>query len=74
MGIFGKSKPEPQPVEIKGRALRCLVCSNGTFLFQRALMHGAASSFLDLEWTRPSADCAVCSECGYVHWFMPLDR
>jgi hypothetical protein len=26
-----------------------------------------------VEWASPTADCAVCSACGYVHWFLPLE-
>ena len=24
----------------------------------------------NLEWTAPTATCVICSECGYVHWFL----
>ena len=72
MGIFGSSKEDPEPVEVAGRALGCLVCGNRSFWHKRAQVHGAMSSFFDMEWATPSADCAVCSQCGYIHWFMPL--
>ena len=73
MGLFGDSNDEPQPVQIVGRTLRCVVCSNDRFWQQRASMHGPVSSFFNLDWAAPSADCAICSACGYVHWFVPLN-
>lgn len=72
MGLFGNSDQEPQPIEIAGRSLICVVCSNGSFWHRRASMHGPTSSLFNVEWAAPVADCAVCSACGYVHWFMPL--
>jgi hypothetical protein len=35
-------------------------------------LHGAIASFFDLEWTGPRADCYVCAQCGYIHWFLPV--
>ena len=69
MGLFGTR--EPGPVGGAGRALRCVVCANGTFWHRRAQLHGGVASFFNLQWTAPTADCAVCSQCGYVHWFLP---
>ena len=73
MGIFGKTKSESesQPIEVAGRPLRCVVCTNATFWHRRALMHGRGVTFFGFEWASPAADCAVCANCGYVHWFLP---
>jgi hypothetical protein len=27
---------------------------------------------MNIEWTSPTCDCMVCSQCGYVHWFFPM--
>jgi hypothetical protein len=53
------------------QALTCVVCRHGYFRHQRAQLHSAAASFLNLEWLGPTADCYICSKCGYVHWFIP---
>jgi hypothetical protein len=74
MSQFVKPEREPGPVEVAGRALRCLVCEGGTFWHQRAQLHSGVATFFGMEWTSPSADCAICGTCGYVHWFMPLER
>ena len=69
MAIFAKE--EPEPVEIRGRALRCLVCENAGFHRRTAQLHGAVAAFFNLEWTAPTCTCLICSMCGYIHWFVP---
>lgn len=59
-------------VYIGSTRLSCRVCNHGRFRHRRAQMHGALSSFFDIEWASPSADCYICNQCGYVHWFMPV--
>jgi len=36
---------EPQPIEVKGYALRCPVCSNTTFWTRQAQLNTAVSTF-----------------------------
>ena len=67
MGLFGKSDPEPAIVA--GVTLRCEICKFDRFHHRNAQLHGAVASFFDLE----CADCYVCAQCGYIHWFLPLD-
>lgn len=70
MGLFDKAKPEP--VEVAGKSLRCVVCQYDTFWHRRAQLHGGVATFFNMEWTSPTADCAICANCGYIHWFMPM--
>ena len=72
MSPFGKSHPEPEPVEVQGRPLQCVVCRHGAFWRRDAQLHGGVATFLNLEWMSPTAACLVCSRCGYVHWFLPV--
>ncbi|GLC25895.1 hypothetical protein [Roseisolibacter agri] len=69
MGLFSR---EAQTVEVAGRALRCQVCSYELFWHERAQLHGGLATFFGMEWTSPTADCYLCGQCGYVHWFIPL--
>jgi hypothetical protein len=69
MGLFDKL--EPERATIKGHPLRCEICHHEAFWHRRAQLHSAVASFFNLEWTQPSADCYVCAECGYIHWFLP---
>jgi predicted nucleic-acid-binding Zn-ribbon protein len=69
MGIFGKE--EPEVVEVLDKPLRCQVCDHTTFYSRKAVLPGAVSTFLNLDWTAPSCTTVICSRCGYVHWFFP---
>jgi hypothetical protein len=64
-------KPEPQEIEILDRQLRCQICSNARFWHRRAQLHGGVATFFEFEWLGPTADCAICATCGYIHWFLP---
>jgi uncharacterized protein with PIN domain len=69
MGLFGKS--EPEPAHVAGFSLRCEICKNELFWRRQAQLNTAVMSFFDLDWANPSAECYVCSQCGYIHWFLP---
>lgn len=60
---------EPQTFEIKGRTLRCVVCSNQTFWMQTAMLNKSTSTFFGFDWADKNATCLICSECTYIHWF-----
>jgi hypothetical protein len=62
----------PEAIEVRGHPLRCTICSHDRFWTRKAQLHTAGATFFNLEWAQPSADCFVCAECGYVHWFLPL--
>lgn len=58
-------------VYIGSTRLKCAVCGHARFRHRRAQLQSALASFFDVEWTAPSADCYICNNCGFVHWFMP---
>ena len=68
MGYFRK---ESQTVQINGRDLRCLICSNDTFYKKEAQLNTALATFFKLDWANSSALCIICENCGYIHWFSP---
>lgn len=48
--------------------MRCQVCGFTRFHRREAeLTHGSA--FFGQDWTNSKADCFVCEQCGFVHWF-----
>ncbi|MBY0488588.1 MAG: hypothetical protein K2R93_01990 [Gemmatimonadaceae bacterium] len=51
--------------------LACAVCKHTRFRHRKAQLQTALASFFNVEWTAPSADCYICTQCGFVHWFMP---
>ncbi|MBI4674890.1 MAG: DNA-binding protein [Chloroflexi bacterium] len=70
MGLFGEQ--EPQQVEVLGKPLRCHVCGGQEFWQRQAQLNTSLATFFNLDWANPSATCAVCAHCGYIHWFAPL--
>jgi hypothetical protein len=68
MGLF--SKEEATHYEIDGKKLTCTFCSNDTFYTRQEQLHSPARTLLNLEWTDNAATCFVCSNCGYMHWFL----
>ena len=70
MGIF--KKKEPVPLNIAGVQLRCEICKHDRFFTREAMLNTPGLTFFDLDWANASATCAVCANCGYIHWFLPL--
>jgi predicted nucleic-acid-binding Zn-ribbon protein len=67
VGLF--SRPEPETVEVAGRSLKCLVCGHDRFDQREGQLNTAGMSFMGLDWANESAICAICANCGYIHWF-----
>jgi predicted nucleic-acid-binding Zn-ribbon protein len=70
VGLF--KKDEPVPMNIAGIQLQCEICKHDHFFSREALLNTPAMTLLDLDWMNKAATCAVCANCGYVHWFLPL--
>jgi hypothetical protein len=34
-------------------------------------LHTPGASFWNVEFMNRTATCAICSKCGYIHWFLP---
>ena len=65
------SQPEAQQVHVLGKPLRCVVCGNDQFYVTRAQLNTALATFFKFDWVNPSADCCICAQCAYIHWFYP---
>ena len=59
------------PVTVLGIPLYCQICRHGEFWQHRVQMHTPFATFFNVEFANRIADCAVCANCGYVHWFLP---
>jgi hypothetical protein len=59
-----------ETVEVNGKPLRCIICSNDHFWARSAQLNRATSTFFGFDWADRSAMCFVCSECTYIHWFL----
>ena len=71
MGIFSKAKPKPKRIVLRtGDDLVCTVCGFDLFFERKAQLNTSTATFLNLDWTNPTADCCVCGRCGHVLWFL----
>ena len=71
MSLFSKEQATTFAL-ITGKHLECVVCGCDKFYSREAQLHSSAATFFGLEWTGESAHCAVCGQCGYIHWFLPM--
>ena len=69
MGLFSKEKGEPVTMRT-GEQLKCLVCAGDRFFKREALLNTPGMTFLNLDWANATAQCRVCADCGYIHWFL----
>jgi hypothetical protein len=60
---------EAREVRVAGHQLRCHVCDFTRF-FRREARLPTGAAFFGQDWTNSKANCFVCEQCGYVHWFM----
>jgi hypothetical protein len=37
---------------------------------REALLNTPGMTFLKLDWANATAQCRVCADCGYIHWFL----
>ena len=70
MGMFGKT--EPEEVFLGELQLHCEICKGGLFWHREAQLNTAMATFFNFDWANRTAICYVCSRCGYIHWFLPL--
>ena len=35
------------------------------------MLNTRTATFFDLDWLNRDAVCAVCDNCGHMHWFIP---
>lgn len=58
------------PVVVKGSQVRCTICGHRVFWEHHIQLHTPLLSFLNWEWVNQTIQGAVCSSCGYIHWFV----
>lgn len=62
------SPSEAREVTVAGHHLRCQVCEFTRFFRREARLSTGASFGQD--WANSKAECFVCEQCGFVHWFV----
>ena len=69
MGLFGKK--ETEQIQVAGLQLHCEICKHDRFWRRKAQLNTAVATFFSFDWANPTAECFVCGNCGYIHWFLP---
>ena len=62
------SPVEAREITVAGRHLRWHVCDFARFYRREVRMSTGASQF-GQDWASSRAECLICEQCGYVHWF-----
>jgi len=57
-------------VEIGDRRLTCTVCGCQQFHERNSLLNTRAASFFNVDWANKEATNYICSQCGYIFWFI----
>ena len=66
-------KTRPEQIEIKGKTLKCLICKHTEFHTKDVLLKTDLALFFNFDWASPSVTCVICDNCGYIHWFFPVN-
>ena len=53
-----------------GKALNCLICGNNRFHERDTLLNTRAAAFFKVDWANKAATNYICSQCGFIHWFL----
>lgn len=70
MGPFNKAESKPEPVVVMGKPMQCVICQHEQFHHHKAKINATASPTSTRMFVETNADCAVCAQCRYVHWFL----
>ena len=70
MGLFERG---PVLATLHRMPFVCTVCKHHQFDHNRFKLNTGIAEFFDFAWANRSADCLVCEQCGYVHWFLASD-
>jgi hypothetical protein len=57
-------------VTLDGKPLACLVCSGDGFHERTSLLNTRGGEFFGFAWANKTATNYICTNCGYVFWFM----
>jgi len=53
-----------------GKQLVCVVCGGTHFHERNSLLNTRAATFFRFDWANKEATNFICTQCGYIFWFM----
>ena len=57
-------------VMLDARPLTCLVCGHNRFHERSSLLNSRGGEFFGVAWADTKATNFICTNCGYIHWFL----
>ncbi len=57
-------------VTMGSKQLACTVCGCTGFHERNSLLNTRAATFFRFDWANKEATNYICSNCGYIFWFM----
>jgi predicted nucleic-acid-binding Zn-ribbon protein len=57
-------------VTVDGKQLLCAACGNDHYREGGSLLNSRSSEFFNVAWADQKATNLVCTNCGYIHWFL----
>jgi len=65
-------KKDPEQIFKEGKQLTCPICNNNTFNSRKTQLNTKGASFLGVDWANKNAQNYICSNCGYIYWFLEI--
>ncbi len=62
---------QPEAYKVGEVELKCLVCAHELFWRREVQLTEGVPTLDYPSWKNRYALCLICSNCGYIHWFLP---
>ena len=60
----------PKSYSINNKQVICFYCGCNEFEEGSALLNTSGMTLMNLDWADRSATILICTQCGYIHWFL----
>ena len=71
MALFRRDKT--RTYQVNGIRFKCTVCQHEEFEQRSAQLNTTISTLFGVDWADTEAECLVCDNCDYIHWFLPRE-
>ncbi len=62
-------------IKVQGKELSCHHCGEKSFVTHNAVqLNTPGMTLFGLDWLNETATVFVCESCGYVHWFLDVNK
>ena len=64
------NKENSEKIYINNVKLKCKHCDHDRFYSGQYLLNTVGLTLLGIDWLNRTADVFICSQCGFLHWFL----